>query len=532
MNKFYYFYNPVCTGANTPTAFESDPYVTLVKELFIIELRQLVFYIEKLKSVDIDMTLYTDKVIEFISVLIVNLDFKKESFFVIFEDLYNNKIMLKKMYISACEKLATTPDLLIENDENLNSKDVILNIINDKTNNLYNLKNKEKITKTQKYLYEIIISLVLNACNCLIELKNYGIDFDDGKNSVLKLLNSANFINKTDDELKQIIFEFSKSNYQIVNLLYEKISDTFGEVSLSKVNICKKQGKAILVSGKSLEDLDKILIAIKGLNINVYTHNGMINAFQYEYFKNNPNLAGHYQYAENNYSIDFASFPGPIYISGNAAPKVDIIRGQIYTSAKYPANGIAKIINNDFTPLIKYALDSKGFDTEIQYGNLSIGYDNLQISEQLNKLVNQIKNGQVQRLIIIGSTEIYSSENEYINDLISECSDTDFIMSFSNYSRKNNFWKVNYIFDFYLLYKILKEIMPVINEYNVKVAIFFNDCNRNVVSHIFNLLYLNVKNIYLGQCCPNIIKPVLTLGLKEIFGVKPFINPKKDLEII
>ena len=91
MNKFFNYYDSLCVGANTPTVFAFDPYVTAIKELFVSELQQIVFYIEKLKKLEIDMSVYTDKVIEFISILIVNLDFRKERFFVIMEDLYNNK---------------------------------------------------------------------------------------------------------------------------------------------------------------------------------------------------------------------------------------------------------------------------------------------------------------------------------------------------------------------------------------------------------------------------------------------------------
>ena len=83
MTKFFNYYNSLCVGANSPSVFSFDPYLIAIKEMLISELRQIVFYIEKLKDLDVDMSVYRDKVIEFIAILIVNLDFRRESFFTI-----------------------------------------------------------------------------------------------------------------------------------------------------------------------------------------------------------------------------------------------------------------------------------------------------------------------------------------------------------------------------------------------------------------------------------------------------------------
>ena len=163
MNKFFY-YNSLCSGANTQSVFSIDPYVAAIKELLVSELKQVVFYIEKLRTMDFDMLSYTDKVIEFITILIVNLDFKKENTFIIIEDLYSNKKMLEKMYISACEKSDVSPDLFPFSDEDLSSEDIILKAL---------ASSPAKITTKRKILYEIMMNIVLNSCNKLMELKNY-----------------------------------------------------------------------------------------------------------------------------------------------------------------------------------------------------------------------------------------------------------------------------------------------------------------------------------------------------------------------
>ena len=532
MNKFFNYYNSLCVGANTPTVFAFDPYVTAIKELFVSELQQIVFYIEKLKDLDIDMSIYTDKVIEFISVLIVNLDFRKESFFVIIEDLYNNKKMLEKMYVSACERVDITPELLQESDVNLSSREIILKSLNEKEKSLKDKFSKIKFDKNKKNLYEIMINLVLNSCNCLIELKNFNVDFSEAKDQVLKLLNTTNFPALGEEDLIDVIKNFSKCNYKIMKLLYAKTIDKFGPVCEIDVPLCKKPGKAILVSGNSFLELEKILNAVKGLNVNVYTHHEMISAFQYKQFSKYPNLVGHYQRSHNNFPLDFASFPGPIYISGNAIPKIDVIRGQIYTSAKYPAFGIAKITNDDFSPLIKYALDTKGFDSDKEINKISIGYNELEIDGKINKITEKFEKEEIKKIFVIGLIDQFNLSNDYVNEFLKVCPEDNFIISFSYNILRENFWHVNSYFDFGILYKILEKLILKVPEIKDKISIFITDCNSTTIAHIFNFIHLEIKNIFLGPCCPNIINPVLIEGLSDLFNVKSLSTPIDDINLV
>ena len=532
MNKFFNYYNSLCVGANAPAVFAFDPYVTAIKELFVSELQQIVYYIEKLKSLSVDMSDYTDKVIEFVSVLIVNLDFRKESFFVIMEDLYNNKKMLEKMYISACEKAEKTPKPLSETSMDLSSKEIILKALNEREKNINNKDFQQDFSRNRKILYEIMINLVLNSCNCLIELKGFNVDFEKAKNQVLKLLNTTNIPSLTDEELIVVIKNFSLCNYKIMKLLYSTITEKFGPVIKKDVPLSYKKGKAILVSGHSVQYLEKILIAVKGLNINVYTHHEMINAFQYEKFSKYSNLTGHYQKSNNNFSLDFASFPGPIYISKNSSPKIDVIRGQIYTASKYPAFGIAKIENDDFSPLIQYALDSKGFEDDLENHCIKIGYTKSEISEKIELIKDKVIANEINNIFIIGLIDKFNLSNDYIKDFMKHAAENDFIISFSYSIERENFWHVNSYYDFAALYKIIELLSDKIPDFSKRAAVFLTDCNSNIISHIFNLIHLNIQNIFLGSCCPNIVNPALVDGLTDMFNVKPLSNALEDINSI
>ena len=527
MNRFFNYYNSLCIGANSPNVFSFDPYIIAIKEMLVSELRQMVFYIEKLKNLDVDMSVYRDKVIEFISILVVNLDFKKESFFVIVEDLYENKTKLHHLYSSICTERGLAPEFLSESEIKLDDRDSIIKALNDYEQNLVSDLNSFSLNK--KVLYQIMVNLVLNACNCLIDLKNYGVNFVEAKDEVLKLFNVSNSTSSDESEWIKKIKDFAKCNYKIMNLLNDKIIEKYGPVQKTVVPFSTKKGKAILVSGYNFSDLEKIIDAISDYDIGVYTHHEMINAFKYKKFNTNSKIIGHFQRSSNNFSLDFSSFPGPIYISKNSTPKIDVIRGQIYSSAKYPSFGIAKIENDDFSQMINYALDTDGFKQDSVMTSITIGYDVCEVNKIIDDIVDKFNSGSIKHISIIGIYDKFSKFNSYIQSFFEKAPSDYFIISFSYSSDRNNFWQASSYFDFSLVYIILERLVLEIHESSKNISIFLHDCSMNTISHIFNMIYLGVSKIFLGPCCPNIINPILFDGLKNLFLIKEFSSPQEDI---
>ncbi len=528
MNKFFNLYNSLCMGANSPALFSFDPYFSAIKEMLVSELRGIVYYIEKLKSFDVDMTEYTDRVIEFVSVLIVNFDFRRESFFVIVEDLYANKNNLKNLYIDICQKFDNKPEIINDNELALTDKESVIKALNGYEKNQN--EQKEQLSENKKNLYEIMINLVLSACNCLIELKRYGEDFVEAKEEVLKLFNASNFPASTEEVWIEKIKEFSRWNYKIIKKLNNKIIEKFGPVRKTKAGFLTKKGKAILVSGSSIIDLEKILNLVKNTDINVYTHHNLINAYKYEKLCANPNLAGHYQRSDNDFSLDFASFPGPIYITRNSLPKIDIIRGQIYTSAKYPAYGIGKIDDDNLIPLKDYALNSDGFSENKTIKSLNIGYGEEEIKNHIDDITNKLFSAEITNIIVIGLSDKLSVQNDYIMQFIKQLPENCFIISFAYDSERKNYWYANPYYDFSMLYYIIEQLDKEIVKNSLSV--FLADCDVNTISNIFNLINLDVNKIFLGPCCPNIINPILSHGLNKLFNVHEMSSPAEDIKLI
>ena len=68
---------------------------------------------------------------------------------------------------------------------------------------------------------------------------------------------------------------------------------TYGHPVPTKVPLGHKKGKAILVSGHDLKDLEEILKQTEGKGINVYTHGEMLPTHGYPGLKKYPHFYGH-----------------------------------------------------------------------------------------------------------------------------------------------------------------------------------------------------------------------------------------------
>ena len=82
--------------------------------------------------------------------------------------------------------------------------------------------------------------------------------------------------------------------YKAMELLDAGNTGTFGHPVPTNVPLGYKKGKAILVSGHDMRDLEALLKQTEGKGINIYTHGEMLPAHYYPAFKKYDNFAGNY----------------------------------------------------------------------------------------------------------------------------------------------------------------------------------------------------------------------------------------------
>jgi hydroxylamine reductase len=190
--------------------------------------------------------------------------------------------------------------------------------------------------------------------------------------------------------------EVGKLNYRVMALLMQANTEAYGHPEPTKVLTTPVVGKAILVSGHDLLDLEAILQQSEGKGIHVYTHGEMLPTHSYPGLKKYPHFAGHYGTAWQNQQIEFPDFPGPIVMTTNCIQKPrDSYMDRIFTSGLVAFPGVKHIENRDFSPVIDKALSTPGFTEVIQEKSITVGFGYQAVMNVAEKVLDLIKSGKI-----------------------------------------------------------------------------------------------------------------------------------------
>ncbi|HBV39708.1 MAG TPA: hydroxylamine reductase, partial [Erwinia sp.] len=118
-------------------------------------------------------------------------------------------------------------------------------------------------------------------------------------------------------DLLAAAMDIGKMNFAVMAMLDKAQTTTYGSPQPVAVNTRPVAGKAILISGHDLRDLQLLLEQTAGSGIHVYTHGEMLPAHGYPQLKQHPHLVGNYGSGWQNQQKEFAAFPGPIIMTSN-----------------------------------------------------------------------------------------------------------------------------------------------------------------------------------------------------------------------
>lgn len=505
-----------------------DPIVYSLMEVMLYELKQITYYYIKMQELGYENPKLKNSIINYLSLIFIGYEFNRREFESLINKINKEKESVKQTYTSLCEKNNIDCQILKSNIKF--DKFDLMSIVNQGEQQA--IQRSKTLKSNVKNLYEIILNLIRSASIRLVEMKCYTDDYLPEEDSILKLFNNLNFSSVTEAKLLRKINDFAKINYEIHQKLHKLKEEYYGNITLNNVEIGVKAGKSILASGQNLKDLENLLEATKNTDINVYTHNGLIVAHAYPKFKNYKNLKGHFQMSPDNVQFDFASFKGPVLVIRNFQYLLDgLYRGRLYTTNLIAGQGMTKIENGDFSSIIQAAENSSGFEKSHKIFDVKVGYDENAVIKYADMIVKKIKNREIKHLLIIGLLNHTTLYSEYFNELEKNLPDDYFVISTTLPSGKPNILHFDSFFNTSLIYKILSHIKKEIDFDKFPISLFITTCNLHTLSHIFNLRYLGIKNIYLPVCTLNIITPVMLKFLKSEFGIEQVsLDAKEDLK--
>ncbi len=146
------------------------------------------------------------------------------------------------------------------------------------------------------------------------------------------------------EDLVGLALKCGEVNLKAMELLDAGNTGTYGHPVPTEVPLGHKKGKAILVSGHDLRDLELLLQQTEGKGISIYTHGEMLPCHGYPGLKKYKHFYGHYGTAWQNQQKEFAGFPGAILMTTNCIQKpADSYKDNIFTTGLVGWPGVGHI---------------------------------------------------------------------------------------------------------------------------------------------------------------------------------------------
>ncbi len=503
-----------------------SPNISSMQEVMVILLRQIAYYLVKLRDLGVIKTDVSLDIINIIASVDGLKDLSEAQILNLFSKEYNNLISVRKDYLKLCkERNSLCVDLkhLIK----LSPKTSLSEIL--KMGDREFLQKYKRLSSNQKYLSEILFTTIKSVCINLITLEDLGSVCHDSINTVLDGINLFNKSKISVELIKDTIKCTAEEDINLLNLINKMQIEQFGDTQKVEVSHSTNPNKAIMVSGSNLNDLKNVLISVEDTGIDVYTNGNLLVAHSFPYFKQFSCLKGHFGNGVNSTILDFATFPGAILLTKNEAQNIEYLyRGRLFTTDNIVPKGIVKIENNDFSPLIKSAIQAKGFAKGQKRAKEIVGYNELELFDFIDNIKKQ-KDGKI---YIIGLSNMSINQQEYFKKFYSLINENDYVITFSYNPELPNVFAINLGNDYALLYEVLHKIFSKLSISSENLTFFLTKCDINSLSNIINLKNNGAKKIFLSDCPPTVINPAVLRAFGKLFNIKNITTPKEDLKII
>ncbi len=346
------------------------------------------------------------------------------------------------------------------------------------------------------------------------------------------------------NDLLALSLECGRINLRAMELLDAGHTERYGHPEPTAVRITPVAGKAILVSGHDLQDLEAILSATAGSGINVYTHGEMLPAHAYPALRRYPHLVGNYGGAWQNQWDEFDAFPGAILMTTNCIQRPqDSYQRRIFTSGLVAWPGVRHIADGDFSPVIEAAREARGFVETEPERSIMVGFGHHAVLGVADKVLDAVKAGAIRHFFLIGGCDGAKPGRNYYTDFAKAVPADCVILTLAcgKYRfNKEHFGEIGGIprlldvgqcNDAYSAIKIAAALAEALNcgVNDLPLSMVLSWYEQKAVAILLTLFSLGIRNIRLGPSLPACLTPGVIRLLQEKFAVKPIGGVQEDL---
>jgi hydroxylamine reductase len=343
------------------------------------------------------------------------------------------------------------------------------------------------------------------------------------------------------------VLRCGEMNYKTMALLDKANTESFGTPVPTEVPLGVKKGKAILVSGHDLADLDALLQQTEGKGINVYTHGEMLPAHGYPKLKAHSHLYGNFGGAWYLQRQHFPDFPGAIVMTSNCIQiPPDSYADRIFTRSVVGAQGVKHLRDRDFSPVVAAALALPGFPADLPGKTVQVGYMRGAVLAQADRLLDLMKAGKIRHVFMVGGCDGAKPGRDYYTRFVEQAPADTVILTLAcgkyrfydqdlgaidGLPRLLDMGQCNDSYSAIQVALALSEALKVgVNELPLSLIVSWYE--QKAVAIILALLHLGIKNVYLGPTLPAFMTEGMRLYIFDTYGWKPVTTPQEDLAAI
>ena len=349
------------------------------------------------------------------------------------------------------------------------------------------------------------------------------------------------------DDWVKLVLKCGEINLRTMELLDAANTGAYGHPVPTQVPLGVKKGKAILVSGHDLKDLEELLKQSEGKGIQVYTHGEMLPAHGYPGLKKYSHFYGHYGTAWQNQTKEFAEFPGPILMTTNCLqrPK-DSYRNNIFTCGTVGWPGLPHISDRKFAPLIDRALALPGFPANGNGRSVTVGFARNTVLGVADKVIEAVKGKAIRHFFLVAGCDGAKPGRNYYTEFVEKAPKDTVILTLAcgkfrffdkqlgtigGIPRLLDVGQCNDAYSAVAIAVALAKAFNVgVNELPLSLVLSWYE--QKAVAILLTLLHLGIKNIRLGPSLPAFLSPNVLDTLVKTFDIKPITTPEADLKAI
>jgi hydroxylamine reductase len=345
-----------------------------------------------------------------------------------------------------------------------------------------------------------------------------------------------------------LVLKCGEVNLRTMEILDAGNTGAYGHPVPTKVPLGAKKGKAILVSGHDLKDLEMILKQSEGTGINVYTHGEMLPAHGYPGLKKYPHFHGHYGTAWQNQHKEFAHFPGAIVMTTNCIQKpLESYKDNLFTCGLVGWPDVKHIGDGNFGAVVKKALSLPGFSADAPGKEVFAGFARNAVLGVADKVIDAVKEGKIRHFFLVGGCDGAKPGRNYYTEFVEKAPKDTIVMTLAcgkfRFFDKNlgdiggipRLLDIGQCNDAYSAIQIAIALSKAFNigVNELPLSLVLSWYEQKAVAILLSLLHLGIKDIRLGPTLPAFITPNVLDVLVKNFDIKPIAaTVEEDLETI